>query len=236
MNSSAIVRRTLIAAVAAAGAVAAYRQGRRAQLAYGATAEEESAELPGDELLPGADLVATRAITIRASAADVWPWLAQMGQGRGGFYSYDWLENLVGCEITNADDVVPEWQGVKVGDEVRLYPEFGLPVAVVRPGEALVLHGAGPVDDEGPVPFDFTWAFVLRPGGDGRTRLVVRERYGYRTGWAGGMVEPVSWVSFVMTERMLRGIRDRAERAAARAGVAAEPVADVESEPNPEPA
>ena len=216
VNSAAVVRRTLLAAVAAAGAVAAYRQGRRAQLAFGATAEEEGADLPGDDLVPSADLVATRAITIRASAADVWPWLVQMGQGRGGFYSYDRLENLAGCDITSADAVVPEWQGVEVGDEVRLHPEFALPVAVVRPQEALVLHGAGPVDDEAPVPFDFTWAFVLRPADDGRTRLVVRERYGYRTGWAGRMVEPVSWVSFVMTERMLRGIRDRAERSAAR--------------------
>lgn len=216
VNSATVVRRTLLAAVAAAGAVAAYRQGRRAQLAFGATAEEEAAELPGDDLVPGADLVATRAITIRASTADVWPWLVQMGQGRGGFYSYDRLENMAGCDIASADDVVPEWQGVEVGDEVRLHPEFALPVAVVRPQEALVLHGAGPIDDEGPVPFDFTWAFVLRPAGDGRTRLVVRERYGYRTGWAGRMVEPVSWVSFVMTERMLRGIRDRAERSAVR--------------------
>lgn len=223
VNSAAVVRRSLLAAVAAAGAVAAYRQGRRAQLAFGATAEEEAAELPGDDLVPGADLVATRAITIRASAEDVWPWLAQMGQGRGGFYSYDRLENLAGCDITSADDVVPEWQGVEVGDEVRLHPEFALPVAVVRPQEALVLHGAGPIDDEGPVPFDFTWAFVLRPADDGRTRLVVRERYGYRTGWAGRMVEPVSWVSFVMTERMLRGIRDRAERSAARSTA---PIAD----------
>lgn len=220
MNSAAVVRRTLLAAVAAAGAVAAYRQGRRAQLAFGATAEEEAAELPGDDLVPAADLVATRAITIRASAADVWPWLVQMGQGRGGFYSYDRLENLAGCGITSADAVVPEWQGVAVGDDVRLHPEFGLPVAVVLPQEALVLHGAGPVDDEGPVPFDFTWAFVLRPVDDRRTRLVVRERYGYRTGWAGRMVEPVSWVSFVMTERMLRGIRDRAERSVTRGAAA----------------
>ena len=223
VNSAAVVRRTLLAAVAAAGAVAAYRQGRRAQLAFGATAAEEAAELAGDDLVPDADLVATRAITIRASAADIWPWLVQMGQGRAGFYSYDRLENLAGCDITSADDVVPEWQGVQVGDEVRLHPEFALPVAVVRPQEALVLHGAGPVDDEAPVPFDFTWAFVLRPADDGRTRLVVRERYGYRTGWAGRMVEPVSWVSFVMTERMLRGIRDRAERSAAQS---ATPTAD----------
>lgn len=220
VTSAVVVRRTLLAAVAAAGAVAAYRQGRRAQLAFGATPQETSAELPGDDLIPAADLVATRAITIRASAADVWPWLAQLGQGRGGFYSYDRLENLAGCDIHSADDVVPQWQGVQVGDELRLHPDFGLPVAVVSPPEALVLHGAGPVDDEeegeDAVPFDFTWSFVLRQVDDATTRLVVRERYGYRTGWAGRMVEPVSWVSFVMTERMLRGIRDRAERAAAR--------------------
>jgi hypothetical protein len=222
VNSAVVVRRTLLAAVAAAGAVAAYRQGRRAQLAFGATPEEQAAELPGDELVADADLVATRAITIRASAADVWPWLAQLGQGRGGFYSYDRLENLAGCDIRSADAVVPEWQGIAVGDEVRLHPEFGLPVAEVRPQEALVLHGAGPGDDDGDAPpFDFTWAFVLRPAGEGRTRLLVRERYGYRTDWAGRMVEPVSWVSFVMTERMLRGIRDRAERAAARAATSA---------------
>lgn len=221
MNSATVIRRTLLAAAAAAGAVAAYRQGRRAQLAFGATPEEEAAELPGDDLIPAADLVATRATTIRASVQDVWPWVAQMGQGRGGFYSYARLENLIGCEITNADEVVPEWQRVEVGDEIHLHPDFALPVAVVEPGEALVLHGDGPVDDEGPVPFDFTWAFVLRPAGDERTRLVVRERYGYRAGWAGTMVEPVSWVSFVMTERMLRGIRDRAERSAARGAGAA---------------
>jgi hypothetical protein len=216
VNSAALIRRTLLAAVAAAGAAAAYRQGRRAQLAFGATPAEEAAVLPGDELVPAADLVATRATTIRATPAQVWPWVVQMGQGRAGFYSYSTLENLVGCDITNADDVVPEWQRVEVGDEIHLHPEFALPVAVVRPREALVLHGSGPTDDDGPVPFDFTWAFVLRPDGPARTRLVVRERYGYRTGWAGRMVEPVSWVSFVMTERMLRGIRQRAERAAAR--------------------
>lgn len=229
--SAAVVRRTLLAAAAAAAAVAAYRQGRRAQLAFGATPEEETADLPGDDLVPGADLVATRAITIRASTADVWPWLVQMGQGRGGFYSYDRLENLAGCGITSADAVVPEWQSVEVGDEVRLHPELALPVAVVRPGEAFVLHGAGPVDDDGPVPFDFTWAFVLRAVDERSTRLVVRERYGYRTGWAGRMVEPVSWVSVVMTERMLRGIRDRAERAAARRVRATDEVPTSEDDP-----
>lgn len=220
---SSTARRVVLTAIAAAAAVAAYRQGRRAQLAYGATPEEESAVLPGDDLVPEASLVATRAISIAAPAAAVWPWLAQLGQGRGGFYSYDALENLVGCDIHSADRVVPEWQDVAPGNEVRLAPELAVPVAIVERDEALVLHGEAPVDDEGPIPYDFTWAFVLRPVDAAHTRLVVRERYRYRTGWAGRMVEPVTWVSFVMTEKMLRGIRDRAERAHRRAGAGRAP-------------
>lgn len=208
-----ILRRAVPLALAAVGAVVAYRAGRTAQLAYGSTEAERAAVLPGDHLTPGPDLVATRAVGIDAPPAAVWPWLAQMGQGRGGFYSYDALENLAGCDIHSADAVVEEWQHLAVGDEVRLAPEVALRVAVLEPGRALVLHGAAPADDDGPMPFDFTWAFVVEPADDGvASRLVVRERYVYRTTWAGRMVEPVSWVSFVMTERMLRGIRERAER------------------------
>ena len=76
-------------------------------------------------MIAKADLTATRAISIRASADQVWPWIAQLGQGRGGFYSYDFLENLVGCNIHSADRIVPEWQNVAVGDEVRLAPQEG---------------------------------------------------------------------------------------------------------------
>lgn len=208
------LRRTVPLALAAVGAVVAYRAGRNAQLAFGTTEAERAAVLPGDELTPGADLVATRAVGIDAPPAQVWPWLVQMGQGRGGFYTYDALENLAGCDIHSADALVEEWQHLTVGDEVRLAPEVALRVAVLEPGRALVLHGAAPVDDDGPMPFDFTWAFVVKPDDDDgvASRLVVRERYVYRTSWADRMVEPVSWVSFVMTERMLRGIRERAER------------------------
>ena len=211
-HMSTVARRVVLVAFAAAAAGVAYRAGRRVQLRFGAAPEEEHGTLPGDDLVPDADLVATRAITIDAPPAAVWPWIAQIGQGRGGFYSYDVLENLAGCEIHSSDHVVSAWQDVAVGDMVRLHPQLGLPVAVVTPHEALVLHGAAPVDDDGPVPFDFVWAFALRSLPGGRTRLVVRERYAYRTSWAGRMVEPVSWLSFLMTERMLRGIRDRAER------------------------
>ena len=155
--------------------------------------------------------MATRAITIDATADRVWPWLAQLGQGRGGLYSYDALENLVGCDMHSADRIVPEWQHVEVGSQVRLHPDIGLLVARVDPGRALVLHGAA-TTDEGAPPYDFSWAFVLRGTSGGRTRLLVRERYGYTRWWSPLLVEPVELVSFVMSQRMLRGIRDRAER------------------------
>jgi hypothetical protein len=185
---------------------------RRWQLRWGATDEEVDATLPGDDLIPNPDLVATRAITVHAAADQVWPWIAQLGQGRGGFYSYDALENLVGCDIHSADRIVPEWQDLKVGDQVKLAPEVGLGVAVVEPGRALVLRGGVPMGAV-PPPYDFTWAFVLQEQPDGTTRLLVRERYGYTRRWAPLLVEPVAVVAFVMSQRMLRGIRDRAERA-----------------------
>jgi hypothetical protein len=183
---------------------------RRWQLRWGATDEECDAILAGNDLIPNPDLTATRAITVHAPAEQVWPWVAQLGQGRGGFYSYDALENLVGCDIHSADQIVPEWQDITVGDQVNLHPEVGLDVAVVEPGRALVLRGGVPMGTA-PPPYDFTWAFVLREQPDGTTRLLVRERYAYTQRWAPLLVEPVAVVAFVMTQRMLRGIRDRAE-------------------------
>src|SRR5512132_1721009 len=185
---------------------------RRWQLRWGATDEEHHAILAGNDLIPNPDLTATRAITVHAPADQVWPWIAQLGQGRGGFYSYDVLENLVGCDIHSADRIVPEWQDLKVGDQVKLAPEVGLGVAVVEPGRALVLRGGVPMGAV-PPPYDFTWAFVLQEQPDGTTRLLVRERYGYTQRWAPLLVEPVAVVAFVMGQRMRRGIRDRAERA-----------------------
>lgn len=130
--------------------------------------------------MPHPDLTATRAITIHAPAADVWPWIAQLGQGRGGFYSYDGMENLVGCDIHSVDRVVPEWQDVEVGAPFALAPEVTLSAAAVEPGRALVVRSAVAMESA-PAPYDFTWTFVLRDAPDGSTRLVVRERYGYRT-------------------------------------------------------
>lgn len=206
-------RTIALGGLAAAGYVALVRP---RHLRWGATTDEIAADLPGDELLADAHLVATRAISIAAAPAEVWPWIAQLGQGRGGFYSYDALENLAGCDIHSADVVVPEWQDVRPGDPFRLHPEMALHVARVEHGSALVVwSGGGGGDESVPahIPCDFTWAFVLRPAPEGSTRLVVRERYRYDGLLAAVMMEPVLAVSTFMTQKMLRGIRDRAERA-----------------------
>src|SRR5271157_86814 len=95
---------------------------RRWLLGWGASPAELAKRLPGDAFLPEASSTCTRAITINAPPDRVWPWIAQMGQGRGGFYSYDFLENLAGCDIHSADRVVPGWQDIKIGDTVKLAP------------------------------------------------------------------------------------------------------------------
>jgi hypothetical protein len=202
--------RNVMSVIAVGGAAAYILAVRSWQLRWGATGEERAATLAGDDLIASPDLTATRAITVGTSAEQVWPWVAQLGQGRGGFYSYDALENLVGCDIHSADQIVPDWQAITVGDQVKLHPEVGLDIAVVEPGRALVLRGDVPMGTV-PPPYDFTWAFVLRERSDGTTRLLVRERYAYTQRWAPLLVEPVAVVAFVMTQRMLRGIRDRAE-------------------------
>jgi hypothetical protein len=216
MSSSAVTALrsswTLLVPAALIVAVAALRQ---RYLRWGATDEETITPLPGDELLGDVDVTTTRGITIKADAATVWPWIAQLGQGRGGFYSYDALENLVGADIHNADQVVPAWQSVHVGDPFRLHPDVVLAVALVDPERALVVRGGVPLGRVA-APYEFTWAFVLRPRADGTTRLVVRERYSYSKRWAGLIVQPAQLVSCLMSPRMLRGIAQRSEDAAQR--------------------
>jgi hypothetical protein len=199
------------AIVVAAGSFAALaRAGRARLLRWGATDAEISDSQPGDDLIFDADVTATRAITIRRSPEVVWPWIAQLGQGRGGFYSYDLLENLLGFDIHSADRVVPEWQQLEVGDEVRLAATVGMKAVIVEPARALVLQGSLPIARR--PPFESTWAFILFEQQDGTTRLISRERYGYKRWWAPFVVEPTQAASFVMSRKMLLGIRDRAER------------------------
>ena len=119
-----------------------------------------------------------------------------------------------GRDIHSADRIVLEWQNVRIGDEIRLAPQVALTVALVERGKSLVLRGGVPTGAASP-PYDFTWAFVVNDKPDGTTRLVVRERYAYTRPWAQFLVEPVEAASFVMTQKMLRGIRDRVECPAA---------------------
>lgn len=202
---------------------------RPRMLVWGTTAAEQTAPLPGDEIVPSPGHVWTRAITISAPPAAVWPWLVQMGQGRGGLYSYDWLENLLGCDIHSADAIVPAWQNLAVGDEVRLVkPDYAvdlaLNVAELIPERALVLRAKG---DEAAaraagLPY-ISWAFVLQPTPEGTTRLVVRTRSTYASTAASLMfnryvLEPVQ---FIMERKMMLGIKQRVEKQGQTAEVAA---------------
>ncbi|GAA1980207.1 hypothetical protein GCM10009817_21170 [Terrabacter lapilli] len=197
---------------------------RWSALHWGATTEETREKLPGDEILRDPGLVATRAITVEAPPEAVWPWVVQLGAGRGGFYSYDRLENLAGCQVDSAETVVEAWQHLEPGDLVHLHPKVALSVASVDPGRSLVLHAApamaagSSADASSGVPaaaapYDFTWAFVLRRHPHLATRLIVRERFDYLHAWSFLLVEPLCAASSVMSREMLRGIRDRAERA-----------------------
>ncbi len=178
---------------------------------WGATPSEQNMELPGDSHVSVAPLVATHGITIESLPEDVWPWLLQIGQDRGGFYSYEILENAIGCEIEGIDEIRPEWQSRNVGDAVRLAPEVELIVGEVIPGRALVL-----VEDrtkEGPgkgFPDSFSWAFVLVPVEDGRTRLLTRERYNWGDR-RNPLLHAVTIASCIMTDKMLRTIKSLSE-------------------------
>ncbi|MFT0846827.1 hypothetical protein VR010_03635 [Actinomycetaceae bacterium L2_0104] len=192
--------------------IVAARKMRNLAMSWGSTPAELEADLPGDDLVDPVDRAATRSITIDASEAQVWPWLVQLGQGRGGFYSYDVLENLIGLDIHSADRIEERWQGLAPGDKVSLAEGMELEVAILEPRRALVLQG-GELPDEAPAPdFDFSWAFVVRALPDGRTRLIVRERYAWKSMAAVPVVSIAMWMSALMTRRMLMGIKERAER------------------------
>lgn len=191
-------------------------------LRWGAAPAEVTATLPGDDLILDATMTATRAITIAAPPDRVWPWVAQLGQERGGFYTSTLVETAFGCRVTNADTVVEEWQRPQVGDSFRLHPDLALRIGVVASGEALVATSVGLAPRQaGPAaPFDFSWAFVVRPARD-MTRLVVRERYRPHTTAAVALVRGCGPVATVMTIGLLRGIRQRAEAAPRADGVQA---------------
>jgi hypothetical protein len=194
---------------------------------WGAKDEEVRKRFPGDELVPHPTLESTRAITVRASATEVWRWLIQLGQDRGGFYSYDRLENLAGADIHNMERIVPEMQHLKVGDFVPMAPiEWGVPmggftVVTIEPERAIVWRQGWPEDVES---MSFTeahergtWAFVLEEDDEGTTRLLLRERSGRKPRMRDVIFNYlfIERQHFIMERRMLKGIKERAERAQA---------------------
>jgi len=151
----------------------------------------------------------------------VWPWVVQLGADRAGFYSYDWLENLFGLGIHSAHQVVPAWQQRAVGDLVHANAAGtgGWYVMHVVPDQVLVLKMANveagqPAHREEQLRWEFLWTFAIKDLGDGTTRLLVRERIGLGNQATGILMAPVGFVSFLMTQKMMRGIKARAEGAA----------------------
>jgi hypothetical protein len=199
-------RKTLELAAAATGAALLYRRLLREPiLTWGATAEEAAARLPGDELLEAADGVATRAITIGAPRSAVWPWIAQMGPSpRGGAYTYDWIENLLGLNMHSADRVLPEYQHPQVGDGFG-YGSNKMRFKIVEPEHALATQSA-----DG----NWVWTFVLEER-DGCTRLISRNRFRLPTLKDKIGMIPMEPGSLIMERKMLLGIKRRAERLAA---------------------
>jgi hypothetical protein len=203
--------------LAIAGALAAERIFRRKYESWGALGAEVQSALPGDDLVPSPNRSSTRAVTVEAPPDRVWPWLAQIGHARGGLYSYDRLENLVGCQLHSADSILLQHQDLNVGDLVRMGPE-GYPafsVAAVEREQHLVLvsadtHTGEPTTHSGS-PTASTWQWSMVATGN-RTRLISRQRLAYPPRelpmWF--IVQPIA---FVMERKMLMGIKARAEGA-----------------------
>jgi hypothetical protein len=191
---------------------------------WGAIDAELARAYPGDDLVPNPKWGWTHAVTIHAPAAEVWPWVVQIGQGRGGFYSYEGLENLAGCYIHNTNTILPEFQNLAAGDSIRLHPQMpSLPIAHVEPGRALVIHAFS--DTSSGQPFEpavgtpetysnMVWSFFLDELGGGTTRLISRTRYDYSPGFSNklmygpALLEPIG---HVMDCKMLLGIKERVE-------------------------
>ena len=181
-----------------------------------ATAERS---YPGDELVPSPSWDWTHGIDIDAPVEAVWPWVAQIGADRAGFYSYQWLENVVGCGVRNAERIHPEW-AVAEGDPLSMHPDLPpLEVTAVEPGRWYVAHGTP--DPEAEAGVAVSWLFFLEPLGDDRCRFISRYRcatsddLATRLQFGPAVVEPIG---SAMDLEMLKGVRARAESARAEAG------------------
>lgn len=229
-----MLKRIVVGTTIAATSWYAFYRVTRWRATWGVDPAEAGRVLPGDDLVPDAAAIDTRAITIDAPPEAVWPWLVQMGFGRGGWYSYDRLD----MQGRSADAILPEHQSLAVGDIIPTDPGGGFVVRVLEPGRALVLAideeilaRRGPeaasltqapglaasgrfLETAVPPQFRASWAFVLEPVEGGRTRLIERFRawFGPGTPINPVMAPMLGFGVFVMMRRQLLGIRERAER------------------------
>jgi hypothetical protein len=174
-------------------------------LTWGSTAAERAMPIPGDADIPPHSVVTTRAVTIHAPPEEIWPWIAMIGQGRGGFYSFDWLENLFAANMHNAEQIDPALQGVAVGDRLSFQQDGpSMLVTLVEPGRALSCAG---------------WTWHLVPVAENTTRLVVRYSFPVPNAASAAFYYPVfEPAHFIMEAGMMLGIKERAERSLEVAG------------------
>ncbi len=205
----------LAVGAAAAGEAALVHLGRT----YGSTARERDLTLPGDRIVGRPQVVTDHAVTVDAPPSAVWPWLLQMGWGRGGWYTARWVDRLLfPANGPSADDIIPDLQGLSIGDFIPDGPpetECGMIVEQLEPERALVLHSNShlPLSWRERAELDWSWAFVLHPLDDGRrTRFHFRSRWTTAPWWftLGGWLVVVP-ADFVMSRAMLRGVKERAE-------------------------
>ena len=179
---------------------------RRWMARWGATPSDLTRVMAGDSLIVDPTYSGTMAVIVNARPEHIWPWLVQMGYQRGGLYSYDWLDRLFGyLDRPSASQILPEFQHLAAGDELPLGWGPAWPVAVIEHRRALVL------DMRNMGGIDWVWQFGLYPVDEKRTLLVSRSRVHARTIWAWLLTSAIEPAGFIMTRRMLLGLKQRAE-------------------------
>jgi hypothetical protein len=199
---------------------------RPRMLRWGASDEEVQGPYPGTDLIPGGQRGATMAVTIDAPPSQVWPWLMQMGCDRGGWYSWDRLDN---AGVPSAERIHPEWQALAVGDHLASTPSgrAWFEVAALDPERFLGLQApinlrdGRPFDPAGPRPrfyFDGLWGFQLTELPEGRTRLVVSGYASARPRLLQLIADLLFWepAHWVMQRRQFANLKRRAERQSLR--------------------